>query len=135
MARGTFNHSMQVANLATEVAAKIGAKVELVRTGALYHDIGKIKNPAFFTENQSGVNPHDSLTEERTKTAQIQSEYSALKVSPGTEIVNQSTKINKLTAQLKLSHKWNWILGGVIVLFILASVFICLAKFYFKSIK
>ena len=78
---------------------------------------------------------NDSLTEERTKTAQIQSEYSALKVSSGTEIVNQSTKINKLTAQLKLSHKWNLILGGIIVLFILASVFICLAKFYFKWIK
>ena len=78
---------------------------------------------------------NDSLTTERNKTAQIQSEYSSLKVSSGTEIVNQSTKINKLTAQLKLSHKWNWILGGIIVLFILASVFICLAKFYFKWIK
>ena len=78
---------------------------------------------------------NDSLTTERNKTARIQSEYSALKVSSGTEIVNQSTKINKLTAQLKLSHKWNLILGGIIVLFILASVFICLAKFYFKWIK
>ena len=65
-AQGTFNHSMQVANLATEVANKIGAKVQLVRTGALYHDIGKISNPAFFTENQTGVNPHDSITEERS---------------------------------------------------------------------
>lgn len=72
VARGTFNHSMQVANLATEVAGKVGAKVELVRTGALYHDIGKIKNPAFFTENQSGVNPHDSLTEERSAQIIIQ---------------------------------------------------------------
>ena len=54
------------------MAAKIGAKVELVRTGALYHDIGKIKNPAFFTENQSGVNPHDSLTEERSAQIIIQ---------------------------------------------------------------
>ena len=71
-AQGTFQHSMQVANLATEVAAKIGAKVELVRTGALYHDIGKMKNPAFFTENQSGVNPHDSLTEERSAQIIIQ---------------------------------------------------------------
>ena len=62
-AQGTFNHSMQVANLAAEVADKIGAKPQLVRTGALYHDIGKISNPAFFTENQSGVNPHDQLTE------------------------------------------------------------------------
>ncbi|MEG1729328.1 MAG: HDIG domain-containing protein [Bacteroidaceae bacterium] len=65
-AQGTFNHSMQVANLATEVANKIGAKVQLVRTGALYHDIGKISNPAFFTENQTGVNPHDSISEERS---------------------------------------------------------------------
>lgn len=65
-AQGTFNHSMQVANLAAEVADKIGAKPQLVRTGALYHDIGKIMNPAFFTENQSGVNPHDSLSEERS---------------------------------------------------------------------
>jgi putative nucleotidyltransferase with HDIG domain len=66
VAQGTFNHSMQVANLAAEVADKIGAKPQLVRTGALYHDIGKMLNPAFFTENQSGVNPHNSLSEERS---------------------------------------------------------------------
>ncbi len=66
VAQGTFNHSMQVANLATEVASKIGAKVQLVRTGALYHDIGKMENPAFFTENQTSVNPHDSIPEERS---------------------------------------------------------------------
>lgn len=66
VAQGTFNHSMQVANLAAEVADKIGAKPQLVRTGALYHDIGKMLNPAFFTENQSGVNPHDQLPEERS---------------------------------------------------------------------
>lgn len=66
VAQGTFNHSMQVANLAAEVADQIGAKPQLVRTGAMYHDIGKILNPAFFTENQSGVNPHDSLSEERS---------------------------------------------------------------------
>lgn len=65
-AQGTFNHSMQVANLAAEVANKIGAKAQLARTGALYHDIGKVLNPAFFTENQSGVNPHDTLPEERS---------------------------------------------------------------------
>ncbi|MDE5919639.1 MAG: HDIG domain-containing protein, partial [Duncaniella sp.] len=58
---GTFNHSMAVSNLASEAAVRIGANVQLVRTGALYHDIGKIKNPAFFTENQHGVNPHDVL--------------------------------------------------------------------------
>lgn len=61
VAPGTFQHSMQVANLAAEAANKIGAKSQLVRTGALYHDIGKMENPAFFTENQSGVNPHKSL--------------------------------------------------------------------------
>ena len=66
VAQGTFNHSMQVANLAAEVADKIGAKPQLVRTGALYHDIGKMMNPAFFTENQSGVNPHNGLPEERS---------------------------------------------------------------------
>ncbi len=58
---GTFNHSMAVSNLAGAAAAAIGAKEQMVRTGALYHDIGKIKNPAFFTENQHGVNPHDAL--------------------------------------------------------------------------
>ena len=66
VAHGTFVHSLQVANLAAEVADKIGAKPQLVRTGALYHDIGKMLNPAFFTENQTGVNPHDELTEERS---------------------------------------------------------------------
>lgn len=65
-AQGTFNHSMQVANLAAEVAAKIGANVQLVRTAALYHDIGKLQNPGFFTENQSGENPHDNLAEEQS---------------------------------------------------------------------
>ena len=58
---GTFQHSMAVSNLATEAAHRIGANVQLVRAGALYHDIGKIDNPAFFTENQHGVNPHDTL--------------------------------------------------------------------------
>ena len=62
VAPGTFQHSIQVGNLAAEIARKIGAKSQLVRTGALYHDIGKIQNPIYFTENQSGVNPHDSLT-------------------------------------------------------------------------
>lgn len=66
VAQGTFNHSMQVSNLAAEVADKIGAKAQLARTGALYHDIGKVLNPAFFTENQSGVNPHDTISEERS---------------------------------------------------------------------
>lgn len=69
VAQGTFVHSLQVANLAVEVADKIGAKPQLVRTGALYHDLGKMLNPAFFTENQTGVNPHDDFTE--TESARI----------------------------------------------------------------
>ena len=62
VAPGTFQHSIQVGNLAAEIANKIGAKSQLVRTGALYHDIGKIMKPIYFTENQSGYNPHDGLT-------------------------------------------------------------------------
>jgi hypothetical protein len=62
VAPGTFQHSMQVANLSAEVANKIGAKAQLVRTGALYHDIGKIERAVFFTENQSGISPHKHLT-------------------------------------------------------------------------
>jgi len=61
VAPGTFNHSIQVANLAGEIAQKIEAKSQLVRTGAMYHDIGKILNPIYFTENQSGVNPHEGM--------------------------------------------------------------------------
>lgn len=62
-APGTFQHSMQVSNLAAAVAMRIGANAALVRTGALYHDIGKMVNPAFFTENQSqGMNPHAGLS-------------------------------------------------------------------------
>ena len=63
VAPGTFNHSIQVANLAGEIARKIGAKSQLVRTGALYHDIGKLANPIYYTENQSGINPHEMLTD------------------------------------------------------------------------
>ena len=61
VAPGTFQHSIQVGNLAAEIANKIGGKSQLVRTGALYPDIGKIINPIYFTENQSGVNPHEKL--------------------------------------------------------------------------
>ena len=62
-APGTFQHSMQVANLAEAAANEIGANSMLVRTGALYHDIGKMTNPQYFTENQStSVNPHNELS-------------------------------------------------------------------------
>ncbi|WP_431124289.1 HD family phosphohydrolase [Flagellimonas flava] len=61
-APGTFHHSLQVANLAEAAANEIGANAMLVRVGALYHDIGKMENPTYFTENQiTNVNPHDDL--------------------------------------------------------------------------
>lgn len=67
VAPGTFQHSMQVSNLVVSAAQKLGANAVLVRTGALYHDIGKMVNPAFFTENQSaGMNPHAGLTEKQS---------------------------------------------------------------------
>lgn len=62
VAPGTFQHSIQVGNLAAEIANKIDGKSQLVRTGALYHDIGKIMNPIYFTENQAGINPHEGKT-------------------------------------------------------------------------
>ncbi|MCH5239297.1 MAG: HDIG domain-containing protein [Muribaculaceae bacterium] len=60
-APGTFQHSIQVSTIAAEAARAIGANTTLVRTGALYHDIGKLSSPIFFTENQHGVNPHAGL--------------------------------------------------------------------------
>ena len=66
-APGTFHHSLQVANLAESAANEIGANALLVRVGALYHDIGKLENPYYFSENQSGsVSPHDELTPEQS---------------------------------------------------------------------
>ncbi len=62
-APGTFQHSIQVANLCEEVLFEIGGDTVLARTGALYHDVGKIKNPMYFTENQHGAyNPHNDLS-------------------------------------------------------------------------
>ena len=69
VAPGTFQHSIMVGNLAAAISDKIDAKTQLVRTGALYHDIGKIQNPAFFTENQAGVNPLNKM--DRKAAAQI----------------------------------------------------------------
>ena len=85
VAPGTFQHSIMVGNLAAEVANKIGAKAQLVRTGALYHDIGKMTNPAFFTENQAGVNPHEKLTEK---------ESAAIIISHVTEGLKMAEKYN-----------------------------------------
>lgn len=66
-APGSFQHSMQVANLAEAAAIEIGANSLLVRVGALYHDIGKMVRPFYFTENQkTTVNPHDELSPEES---------------------------------------------------------------------
>jgi putative nucleotidyltransferase with HDIG domain len=85
VAPGTFQHSIMVGNLAAAISDKIDAKTQLVRTGALYHDIGKIQNPAFFTENQAGVNPLNKM--DRKAAAQI--------------------IISHVTEGLKLAEKYN----------------------------
>ena len=63
-APGTFQHSLQVANIAEAAANAIDANTLLTRVGALYHDIGKMKNPVFFSENQASYSPHDDLSSE-----------------------------------------------------------------------
>src|SRR3712207_6619101 len=73
IAPGTFQHSITVGNLAAEIANKIGANSLLVRTGALYHDIGKMQNPVFFTENQVGVDPHQNMPRSEEHTSELQS--------------------------------------------------------------
>jgi len=65
-APGSFQHSLQVANLAEAAIFKIGGNALLVRAGALYHDIGKIENPQYFIENNTGVSPHDKLPYEQS---------------------------------------------------------------------
>lgn len=66
-APGTFQHSVQVANIAEDLVSELGGDALLTRVGALYHDIGKIRNPIYFTENQtSGFNPHDELDNEES---------------------------------------------------------------------
>lgn len=69
VAPGTFQHSITVSNLAAEIASRIGARPLEVRVGALYHDIGKMRHPVFFTENQAGINPHKRISE--TDSAQV----------------------------------------------------------------
>lgn len=93
---GTFQHSLQVATLAGEAARQVGANVQLVRAGALYHDIGKINNPAFFTENQSGVNPHDVLQPDQSASIVISHVTDGLQIA---EKANLPQVIKDLIAQ------------------------------------
>lgn len=111
VAPGTFQHSVMVGNLAAEIANKIGAKAQLVRTGAMYHDIGKMKNPAFFTENQVGTNPLDKMT--RIDAAQI--------------------VISHVTEGLKLAEKHN--LPGIIKDFIKTHHGTGKTKYFYISYK
>lgn len=107
IAPGTFQHSITVGNLAAEIANHIHANSLLVRTGALYHDIGKMTNPVFFTENQAGVNPHDQLSD--LESAQI--------------------IISHVTEGLKLAEKFN--LPGIIKDFISTHHGTGLTKYFY----
>lgn len=78
---GTFQHSLQISILASAAAAKVGADAQLVRTGAMYHDIGKIANPAFFTENQGSLNPHHQLSFDQSARIIIQHVNDGVKIA------------------------------------------------------
>ncbi|MCI6702873.1 MAG: HDIG domain-containing protein [Prevotella sp.] len=81
VAPGTFQHSIMVGNLASAIANQIGAKGLLVRTGALYHDIGKMTDPVYFTENQMGANPHEGLTEKESARIILNHVYEGIKLA------------------------------------------------------
>ncbi|MDR3129895.1 MAG: HDIG domain-containing protein [Tannerellaceae bacterium] len=80
-APGTFQHSLQVSILASDAASKIGSNSVLVRTGAMYHDIGKMNNPAFFTENLHGGNPHDRLSFEQSASVVIRHVFDGIRIA------------------------------------------------------
>lgn len=98
-APGTLQHSIQVANLSEEVTYKIGGSALLVRTGALYHDIGKMKNPMYFIENQNGnYNPHDDLS--NSESARILIDH----VSSGVEQAKRHNLPEQLTDFIRTHH-------------------------------
>ena len=89
-APGTFQHSLQVSNLGMAAAVKLGANASLIRTGALYHDIGKMVNPAFFTENQTpGMNPHAGLPFEESARIIINHVKDGVKIAQKNNIPQQ----------------------------------------------
>ncbi|MDR1673035.1 MAG: HDIG domain-containing protein [Bacteroidales bacterium] len=99
VAPGTFQHSLQVANIAEEVVQKIGGNPLLIRTAALYHDIGKLSRPIYFIENQAGGhNPHDELTPENS--AQVIIEH----VSTGVEIARKNRIPQHITDFIRTHH-------------------------------
>ena len=98
-APGTFHHSMNVANLAESSANEIGANSMLARVGALYHDIGKMDNPSYFTENQvTGKNPHDSLSSKESVSIILNH------VSKGMEIAKKNNLPNRIVDFIKTHH-------------------------------
>lgn len=98
-APGTFHHSLNVANLAEAAANEIGANAMLVRVGALYHDIGKMKNPTYFTENQvSSINSHDDL--EPKESAQIIVDH----VINGIEIARKNKLPDRIIDFIRTHH-------------------------------
>ena len=98
-APGTFHHSLQVANLAEAAANEIKANTLLVRAGALYHDIGKMLNPFYFTENQtSGVNHHDDLSPEDSARIIIQH------VLDGVELARKNNIPDRITDFIRTHH-------------------------------
>ena len=105
MAPGTFHHSLNVANLAEACANEIGANSMLVRVGALYHDIGKMNNPMYFTENQStGTNPHDELSP--SESAQIIIDH----VINGIEIAKKYKLPDRVIDFIRTHHGTNTVL-------------------------
>lgn len=78
---GTFQHSLQLSNLVSEAAHEIRANSQLARAGALYHDIGKMENPAFFTENQHDINPHELITPEQSAKIVIRHVTDGMKIA------------------------------------------------------
>lgn len=99
VAPGTFQHSIQVGNLAAEIARKIGGNPQLVRTAALYHDIGKTQNPIYFTENQSGgISPHDQLS--YIESAQMIISH----VTEGLKLANQHNLPNQIRDFIATHH-------------------------------
>ncbi len=99
VAPGTFQHSLQVANLATEAAKAINANVLLTRTGALYHDIGKMANPLYFTENQF-VNNNPLSEMEFDKAAQIIIAH----VADGVKIAVKNNLPNRIVDFIRTHH-------------------------------
>ena len=103
-APGSFHHSLQVANLAETAAAKIGANTLLARVGALYHDIGKINTPAYFSENQTGgVSPHEGLSPEQSAKIIINH------VKEGIEIAKKHKLPDRIIDFIRTHHGNSWV--------------------------